>query len=120
MLNILLSEPNFSTAEQVAGAINREIHGVSARVRDSRRIEVERGPDAGDVPGLLAHIENLSVEVHRRARVIINERTGTIVMGREVRLGAVSILQVCRLAAPAARLRRNQGCARDQRAGRGD
>jgi len=92
MLNILLSEPNFSTAEQVAGAINREIHGVSARVRDSRRIEVERGPDAGDVPGLLAHIENLSVEVHRRARVIINERTGTIVMGREVRLGAVSIL----------------------------
>lgn len=92
MLNILLSEPNFSTAEQVAAAINREIHGVSARVRDSRRIEVERGPDAGDVPGLLAHIENLSVEVHRRARVVINERTGTIVMGREVRLGAVSIL----------------------------
>jgi flagellar P-ring protein FlgI len=92
MLNILLSEANFSTAEQVAGAINREIHGVSARVRDGRRIEVERSPDAGDVPGLLARIENLSVEVHRRARVVINERTGTIVMGRDVHLGAVSIL----------------------------
>lgn len=51
MLTILLSEPNFSTAEQVAGAINREFHGVTAHVRDSRRIEVERGAgekDGGD------------------------------------------------------------------------
>jgi flagellar P-ring protein precursor FlgI len=92
LLTILLSEPDFSTAEQVAGVINREMHGVAAKVRDSRRIEIEHGLEAGDVPGLLAHIENLSVEVHRRARVVINERTGTIVMGREVRLGAVSIL----------------------------
>lgn len=92
VLTLLLSEANFSTAEQVAGAINREVHGASAKVRDSRRIEVEHSPEAGDVPGLLARIENLSVEVRRRARVVINERTGTIVMGRDVRLGAVSIL----------------------------
>lgn len=91
-LTFLLSEPDFSTAEQVAGAINHEVHGTSARVRDSRRIEVEHSAEAGDVPSLLSRIENLSVEVHRRARVVINERTGTIVMGREVRLGAVSIL----------------------------
>ena len=63
------------------------------RVRDSRSIEVTRGANAGDVPALLAQIENLSVEVRRRARVVVNERTGTVVMGREVRLGAVSILQ---------------------------
>jgi flagellar P-ring protein precursor FlgI len=37
-------------------------------------------------------IENLTVSVQRRARVILNERTGTIVMGKDVRLGAVSIL----------------------------
>lgn len=92
MLNILLSEPNFTTAEQVAAAINHDIHGATATVRDSRRIEVAHAPEAGDVPSLFARIENLSVEVHRRARVVINERTGTIVMGREVRLGAVSIL----------------------------
>jgi flagellar P-ring protein precursor FlgI len=92
MLNILLSEPNFSTAEQVAVAINREIAGVTARVRDSRRIEVVRGKDASDVPALLAHIESLSVPVERRARVVVSERTGTVVMGRDVRLGAVSIL----------------------------
>ena len=92
MLTIVLSEPNFSTAELVAGAINREFHDVTAKVRDSRRIEVERGAEKRDVPALLAGIENLSVEVRRRARVVVNERTGTVVMGRDVRLGAVSIL----------------------------
>lgn len=92
VLNVLLSEPNFSTAEQVAGAINAQLHDVTATVKDSRRIEVERAPEEHDVPALLARIENLSVEVHRRARVVVNERTGTIVMGRDVRLGAVSIL----------------------------
>lgn len=92
MLTILLSEPNFSTAEQVAGAINHEFPDVTAHVRDSRRIDVERGAGAKDVPAMLAKIESLPVEVRRRARVVVNERTGTIVMGRDVRLGAVSIL----------------------------
>jgi flagellar P-ring protein FlgI len=92
VLTILLSEPNFSTAEQVAAGINRELHNVTATVKDSRRIEVKRGPEQHDVPALLARIEDLSVEVRRRARVVINERTGTVVMGRDVRLGAVSIL----------------------------
>jgi flagellar P-ring protein precursor FlgI len=91
-LNILLSEPNFSTAEQVAAAINVNLHDVTATVRDSRRIEVEPGPEERDIPALLARIEGLSVEIRRRARVVVNERTGTVVMGRDVRLGAVSIL----------------------------
>ena len=92
VLTIQLSEPNFSTAEQVAGAINHEFHDVTARVRDSRRIELERGAEEKDVSAMLARIENLAVEVRRRARVVVNERTGTVVMGRDVRLGAVSIL----------------------------
>ncbi len=91
-VTLLLSEANFSTAEQVAGAINREVKNVTATVRDSRRIQVERGPEMHDVPALLARIESLQVDVRRRARVVVNERTGTVVMGREVRLGAVSIL----------------------------
>ena len=92
MLTILLSEPNFSTAEQVAGAINREFGEVTAKVRDGRRIEVQRGKGEIEVPAMLARIENLPIEVRRRARVVVNERTGTVVMGRDVRLGAVSIL----------------------------
>src|SRR6266496_673739 len=91
-LTLSLSEPDFSTAELVANAINRDIRGVTAKAQDSRRIAVERGAETGDIPALLAQIENIPVEVRRRARVVVNERTGTVVMGREVRLGAVSIL----------------------------
>jgi len=53
---------------------------------------VEVDPSATGVANLtavLARIENLAVSVHRRARVVVNERTGTIVMGKDVRLGAV-------------------------------
>ena len=59
--------------------------------RDGGRVEVS--PDATGIENLtalVAKIENLVVAVHRRARVIVNERTGTIVIGKDVRLGAVS------------------------------
>lgn len=60
MLTISLSEPNFSTAEKVAEVINREFHDVSAKVKDSRRIEVAHGASKQDVPALPgAHIETL-------------------------------------------------------------
>jgi flagellar P-ring protein precursor FlgI len=84
VVTLLLSEANFSTAEQVAGAINQRLQNVTATVRDSRRIQVERGPEVHNVPALLAHIESLQVQVRRRARVVVNERTGTVVMGRDV------------------------------------
>ena len=57
LVTVLLSEANFSTAEQVAGAINRDLHNVTATVKDSRRIQVERGPELHDIPALLARVE---------------------------------------------------------------
>jgi len=62
-------------------------------VIDSRRVEIQM-PAAGaaNVPALLARIENLEIRVRRKAKVVVNERTGTVVMGQDVRLGAVSIL----------------------------
>ena len=51
-----------------------------------------RSKSAIYLTAVLARIENLTVPVQRRARVVVNERTGTIVMGKDVRLGAVSIL----------------------------
>ena len=62
VLTLSLSDPDFSTAEQVAGAINENVRGVAAKVQDSRRIAVVRGAAACDVPALLARIENLTVE----------------------------------------------------------
>ena len=92
-VSLLLSEASFSTAGEVAGAINHELGSTLAEVIDSRRIEINATKlEPASVPALLARVENLPVEVHRRARVVVNERTGTVVMGRDVRLGAVSIL----------------------------
>lgn len=90
-LSLLLNDANFSTAEEVARVINQEWSTPIATVVDSRRIEIKLS--AGDsIPAVLAHIENLEIEVHRRAKVVVNERTGTVVLGQDVHLGAVSIL----------------------------
>jgi flagellar P-ring protein precursor FlgI len=91
--SILLNEASFTTAEAVSGAINQELGSPAATVVDSRRVEI-RPPVTGNaaLPALLARIENLEVRVRRRAKVVVNERTGTVVLGQDVRLGAVSIL----------------------------
>ncbi|HTR66421.1 MAG TPA: flagellar basal body P-ring protein FlgI [Terriglobales bacterium] len=92
-LSLLLSDPSFTTAEDVAATINKEFGKPVASDIDGRRVDLNAAA-AGEpsLPALLARVENLSVQVHRRARVVVNERTGTVVMGKDVRLGAVSIL----------------------------
>ncbi len=92
-VSLLLREADFSTAGQISDAINREFGHEVASARDGGRVEFN--PEATGLKNLtaiLAKIENLVIAVHYRARVVVNERTGTIVMGKDVRLGAVSIL----------------------------
>lgn len=92
-LSLVLNEASFTTAEEVAAVINHELGPLEATVIDSRRVEIRKPePDKGDVPALLARIENLEIRVRRKAKVVVNERTGTVVLGKDVRLGAVSIL----------------------------
>jgi flagellar P-ring protein FlgI len=92
-LSLLLNEASFTTAEAVAAAINLELAAPAASVVDSRRVQIETPrAAASNVPALLARIENLEVSVTRKAKVVVNERTGTVVLGKDVRLGAVSIL----------------------------
>jgi flagellar P-ring protein precursor FlgI len=73
--------------------INRRYPEPIATVIDSRRIDIKvlSGADNA-VPKLLSSVESLEVEVRRRAKVVVNERTGTVVLGKDVHLGAVSIL----------------------------
>jgi flagellar P-ring protein precursor FlgI len=92
-LSLLLNDASFSTAEEVASVINRECSSSIAVAVDGRRIEITPGAATSvSVPALVARIENLEVEVHRRAKVVVNERTGTVVLGKDVHLGAISIL----------------------------
>lgn len=92
-LSILLRDPDFQTATEAAQAIDRAMGKGSALAIDSRRIEIRvPAPGRDAVSGLLAMVENLMVEIHPLAKVVVNERTGTIVMGQAVSLGACSIL----------------------------
>jgi flagellar P-ring protein precursor FlgI len=89
--SLLLNDADFRTAERMAGAINRELKRPVAAAVDSRRVDL--APLAGeDLPALLAAVEAVAVEVYPRAKVVVNERTGTVVIGGEVRLQPVSIL----------------------------
>jgi flagellar P-ring protein FlgI len=93
-VSLVLGDSSFSTAEDVATAINKEFSKSVATASDGRHIDINvAATGAKDVTSLLARVENLPVEIHRQARVVVNERTGTVVMGKDVRLGAVSILQ---------------------------
>jgi flagellar P-ring protein precursor FlgI len=92
-ISLLLRDEDFTAAGTIAAAINEALSTEAATVIDGRRVEVslpEPGPTAA--PSMIAKIEDLTVSVRPPARVIVNERTGTIVMGRDVRLGPVSIL----------------------------
>jgi len=92
-ISLLLRNPDFAAADDIAAAINKEMGKEVARAVDSRRVDIvgiNAGP--GVVPELMARIGDLAVHVNPPAKVVVNERTGTIVMGGSVTLGACSIL----------------------------
>jgi flagellar P-ring protein FlgI len=90
-LSLLLNDPDFRTAEMMATSVNRQLGRDVAHAIDSRRVEISATPGE-DIPDLLARIEAVEVEVFPRAKVVVNERTGTVVIGGDVRLQPVSIL----------------------------
>ncbi len=89
--SLLLDDADFKTAETMAQVINRELGRSAAHAVDSRRVElmVAKGED---VPELLGRVEAIEMPVYGRAKVIVNERTGTVVIGGKVVLQPVSIL----------------------------
>lgn len=92
-LSILLHEPDYLTALEMSVAINKALGKELARAVDGRRIIIKTNPPSAEgATLLLSKIENLAVTVHAPARVIMNERTGTVVMGHEVTLSACSIM----------------------------
>ena len=91
MVSVILNDADFHTAERMAEAINRALGSARAHAVDSRRVEIPAKLDE-DMAALLDSVESVQVEVFPRARVVVNERTGTVVIGGTVRLQPVSIL----------------------------
>ncbi len=87
-----LKRPDFSTARHMAEAIDAALGKGSARAVDLASVEVTSPPEfKDDTVGLMAKLESLEVEADQRARVVINERTGTVVAGEHVRIRPVVV-----------------------------
>ena len=93
-LVLQLRNPDFSTAVRMSDAINAYAAGTYggriASVNDNQEVVVQK-PRNADLARLMAEIENLTVEADAPARVLINERTGTIVIGADVRISQVAV-----------------------------
>ncbi|WP_417586039.1 flagellar basal body P-ring protein FlgI [Nitrincola sp.] len=93
-MSVILRNPDFTTARRVSDAINAYLGEVSARASDPGTVRLnipERYNQ--NVVALLTDIEQLRVEPDQIARVVIDENTGTIVMGENVRINRVAIAQ---------------------------
>ena len=91
-MRLALRNPDVYTARSIALAINQRVGPGVARVDDPATVTVGV-PTAyqGDVIGLLADIERLPIETDQPARIVIDEATGTIVMGENVRISTVAV-----------------------------
>ncbi|WP_142848915.1 flagellar basal body P-ring protein FlgI [Telmatospirillum sp. J64-1] len=93
-VNISLRNPDLTTARRISQAINAYLGTEAARSLDPATVMVTVPPQArGDVVGLLTDIEQLRIEPDQLARVVIDESSGTIVMGENVRISTVAIAQ---------------------------
>lgn len=93
-VKVSLRNPDFTTSRRIAQAVNSYLGGDVARPIDPGTVQVVVPPSyRGNVVGLLTDIEQLRVEPDQMARVVIDEVSGTIVMGENVRISTVAIAQ---------------------------
>jgi flagellar P-ring protein precursor FlgI len=93
-VKVSLRNPDFTTSRRIAQAVNSFLGGDMARPIDPGTVQISVPPGyRGNVVGLLTDIEQLRVEPDQMARVVIDEVSGTIVMGENVRISTVAIAQ---------------------------
>ncbi len=89
LLRIVLRDPDFTSCSRMAESINRvQSLGNAATALDASTVEVKlpAGQTPGQITGMISQIENLQITSEPAARVVINERTGTVVVGGAVQL----------------------------------
>lgn len=93
-VRLALRNPDFTTAKRIAAAINDFLGANSAEPLDSSTVSVNVPKVyAGNVVSLLTEIEQLQIEPDLPAKIVIDERSGVIVMGRDVRVSTVAVAQ---------------------------
>ena len=92
-LRLILREPDFTTALRMQTAIDKQFGKDIAKVTDNTTVDIHMGTLKNDATAALVmqQVENLRVTPAHAARIIIDEKTGTIVMGEDVRIANVAI-----------------------------
>ncbi len=86
-LEIALNQPDFTTASRIADAINVKVPGADASALDPYSVRVTIPPASrGNLVKFIAQLESVSVKPDTSAKIVINERTGTLVVGGDVRI----------------------------------
>lgn len=92
MFRLTLQNPDFTTASRVVTIINKELSGKYASALDAGTIDVVSPPEyEGKGVELLATIERLEINPDVAARVVVNEKTGTVVIGHQVKVSEVAL-----------------------------
>ncbi|WP_339106869.1 flagellar basal body P-ring protein FlgI [Roseovarius rhodophyticola] len=93
-MRLALREPDFTTASRIEASINAEFGRPVALMLDPGTVKIDvDATNARSTAHALSRIENLLVEPERRARVVVDQRSGTIVMGEDVRISRVAVSQ---------------------------
>jgi flagellar P-ring protein FlgI len=93
-VRLALRNPDFTTAKRIASAVNDFLGTKSAEPIDPSTVQLTIPPEfKGNVVAMLTEIEQLQVEPDLAAKIIIDERSGIIVMGRDVRVATVAVAQ---------------------------
>lgn len=92
-LSFLLAQPSFSTASRIAESIAARMGYGSAWAKNADEVRIRFTGGPADMTGFVARIENILVEPDTSPRVVINERTGTVVAGGNVMISSVVIAQ---------------------------
>ncbi len=93
-VQLALRAPNFDTAQRIVEGLNKAMGEGTARPLDAGSIEVKAPSELKNKPvELISKLGDIDVEPGTLARVVLNERTGTIVAGGDVRLSPVAIAQ---------------------------
>jgi flagellar P-ring protein precursor FlgI len=93
ILDLIMHEYDFTTVSRAVKAINESLRSSVAGAVDGRTISIQV-PESyqNNIVDFMARVENVTMDVDIRARVVIDEKTGTIVIGKDVRISEVSII----------------------------
>lgn len=92
-LTFLLRDPSFTTAQRVADGVNQRFGFGTAAVISADEIAIQPQGGASGLPAFIAELENISVAPSISSKIVVNERTGTVVAGGEVNISSVVISQ---------------------------